>query len=192
MQKERLNGSTHLERPQRTKPMLTAEYIPQSTSLTREDTLPDPISEMPPYLTRRVWQPMPKKVSYGFHEDVSGSESDPYASIRMQAADRFLSMKTWSGTVISTEEDTFWARVTDRKGIEEDMEFFAEDIADDDRELLTEGAFFFFNIGFSTSRFGQRERKSILKFRRIPHWTNDEILDATEKAMKRLKLINVE
>lgn len=142
-------------------------------------TVLDPIKAIPPNL------------SIGYSQYISGSESNPYAALIISREDKFLSLSNWAGVVLSVEDDTFWAHITTPNGIEEDAEFFVDDLSPDDRPLLSEGALFYFNLGYLTKRSGQRARASYIKFRRIPCWTSDEILDARNSAQSRMQRLHV-
>jgi hypothetical protein len=89
---------------------------------------------------------------------------------------RFLIFGSWQGTVQRVDNDTFTAYMTDndeRKATEV-AEFYKSDLSDEDSELLEEGAVFYWFVGYNDSASGQRSRSSVLRFRRLPPWTEYE------------------
>ena len=102
----------------------------------------------------------------------------------------FLSSKIWEGYVVSKNEQTFSAHLKDiseENIAEEEAELPISDINEDDLPLFEEGVPFFFSVGYLISASGTRQRCSRIRFRRLPKWTSDEIIDAREKAEARLK-----
>lgn len=107
----------------------------------------------------------------------------------------FLASKKWEGVVLSIGEETFMARLSglaSKTTVEEEAELPISDVTEDDRELLQEGAFFFFSVGYITRPYGTRERSSRIRFRRLPVWSPDEILDANIRAKSILKNLGAE
>jgi len=100
----------------------------------------------------------------------------------------FSSLQKWEGYVIETNDDYFLARITDLSEDHEDeeIEVMYTEISDDDKELVRPGAIFYWHIGYETEK-GTVKRSSIIRFRRLPKWTESD----TEKAKdfeKRMKL----
>jgi hypothetical protein len=173
---------------------MIAEKCDSTDTLTLRETIKmvRQKSDVDDYERQAVRMKLPKNLSLGFNHTVSGSESIPIATSTIERSGTFVSLKTWSGTVLSIGRETFWAHVCGSDGVEEEVEFFISDVGIDDRSLLSEGAIFYFNIGYSKSKYGQLSRQSVLKFRRIPNWTSDEILDARKRAQERIARIHVE
>ncbi len=98
--------------------------------------------------------------------------------------ERAVSLQKWEGVVIAVEKDIFQARLLDLtdENPEEQAEFLIEEISDDDRELLRPGAVFYWSLGYLTTGTGQRIRTSIVKFRRLPAWTERDMRMAQERA----------
>jgi hypothetical protein len=84
--------------------------------------------------------------------------------------------------VIEISKDHIIAQLMDLNlpGNEEIAEIPIEEISSSDHDLLREGAVFYWTIGYRDSTSGQRERISIIRFRRLPMWTEKEILRAKE------------
>ena len=98
--------------------------------------------------------------------------------------DNFVSLQKWEGTVIEVMKDSFIARLQDltQEGPDEEAEFSIEEVSEDDKHLVEPGAIFYWNIGYHDSRSGQRRRSSIIRFRRLPAWTKEDIETAKREA----------
>jgi hypothetical protein len=84
----------------------------------------------------------------------------------------------FEGTVLSISQDEFEARLMDRtrpSNPNEIASFSLLDVSEGDRELLQPGAVFYWSIGYRIQPWGQRERSSIIRFRRVPVWTRSEL-----------------
>jgi hypothetical protein len=101
--------------------------------------------------------------------------------------DFFNSLQAWEGIVIEVMVDSFLARLIDltNTGVDEEAEFSMNDISDDDKPLVKPGAIFYWDIGYHTSYSGQRTRSSLIRFRRLPAWTQQEI-EAAEREADRI------
>ena len=102
-----------------------------------------------------------------------------------------VSLQKWEGTVFEVKKDVFKARLHDltTENPEEEAEFSIDEISDDDRELLKPGAVFYWSIGYLTTGTGQRIRTSIIKFRRLPAWTEREIRTAKAQATEIRRIL---
>lgn len=100
----------------------------------------------------------------------------------------FEVLQRWEGTVLEIGQDDFSARLRDLTniGIDEETSLFKEDLSQDDKRLLKPGAIFYLNIGYQTSVTGQRIRGLTIRFKRLPKWSADDILDAWNHSQKRL------
>lgn len=92
----------------------------------------------------------------------------------------------WEGYVLTVESDIFTARLLDITAgspvEQEEAEIPIEDVSQDDRDLLKEGAVFRWVIGNQITRGGQKRRVSQIIFRRLPAWTETEIEEAKRVA----------
>ena len=90
------------------------------------------------------------------------------------------SSERWEGVVLRVESDVFRARLVDldRQTPDEEAEVYLSEVSDDDRVLVEPGAVFYWSIGYYTDRTGQRMRRSLVRFRRLPAWTKRELDDA--------------
>jgi len=99
----------------------------------------------------------------------------------------FSSLQKWEGYVLELHEDYFIARITDLSDEHEDeeIEVMLAEISEDDRGLICPGAVFYWHIGYETEK-GTVKRSSIIRFRRMPRWTDSDIEKAKdfEKNMK--------
>lgn len=103
----------------------------------------------------------------------------------------FTSLQKWEGIVLEIYKETFLGRLVDQtsSGLDEEAEFSLAEVSEDDRELLAPGAVFYWNIGYNDSPSGQRTRVSVIRFRRLPAWSEREIEDAERKAEQLGELI---
>ena len=123
-------------------------------------------------LNRKVRRPIPP-VIWQIRSDISEQ--------------RFIPLQKWEGYVTRVEGDTFGARLIDRiedRPEEELDEFPLEDVTPDDRELVKPGAVFYWQIGYRVRRGGQRERVSVIWFRRLPAWSREELEAAKDEARR--------
>ena len=98
--------------------------------------------------------------------------------------ERAVSLQKWEGVVMEVEKDIFHARLLDltEKNPEEETDFLFEEVSEDDRSLIKPGAVFYWSLYYLTTRTGQIIKSSIVKFRRLPAWTETEIRRAKEQA----------
>jgi hypothetical protein len=88
---------------------------------------------------------------------------------------KFKSLQKWEGVVDEIFEDKIYVTLKDLTlGGEDSTELEFEDIDDDDKHLLVPGAIFYWSIGYETTPYRQRSKKSIIRFRRLPKITPQE------------------
>jgi|RhiMetdeSRZDD1v2_1073273.scaffolds.fasta_scaffold37399_4 hypothetical protein len=99
----------------------------------------------------------------------------------------FTSLQAWEGIVTQVMDNAFLARLIDltHTGVDEEAEFPIDEISEEDKALITPGAIFYWDIGYHTSYSGQRTRKSLIRFRRLPAWTQKEI-EAAQREAERI------
>ncbi len=99
----------------------------------------------------------------------------------------FSSLQRWEGYVIEILDEYFIARITDLDDEHEDeeIEVMFSEISEDDQELIRPGAIFNWHIGYEMER-GTVKRSSIIRFRRMPKWTESdkEKAESFEKELK--------
>ena len=111
----------------------------------------------------------------------------PYVQIRITPPEprtNFLTLQAWEGVVTSVNHHSFSVRLVDLTGNQPDEEADVdfEDVSKDERSLVRIGAVFLLHVGYSTSEGGQRSRTAILRFRRLPVWTETELSGAKRAA----------
>ena len=96
----------------------------------------------------------------------------------------FKAIQKWEGKVISLSGDTFKATLSVLVGdkVDQEAEIYVEDVTPDERPYIEPGAVFYWSIGYLERPSGRR-RESVLRFRRLPTWTSDEV---EQKAAKDL------
>jgi hypothetical protein len=102
--------------------------------------------------------------------------------------DSFIALQTWEGHVLDVSGDSFVARLSDSTGDdpEEEAEFPLDEISPIDRDLIAPGAVFYWSVGYRDRSNGQRSRESVIRFRRLPAWSERELADARERANELL------
>lgn len=111
--------------------------------------------------------------------------------VPVQIEDRFRPLAAWDGVVISTSPTGFIARLTSQAGKEppEEAEFDWDDVPPSDIGLVAEGAVFYWSIGYLTTASGQVSRASMLRFRRLPVWTREDLDEAWHAADRSAELL---
>lgn len=106
--------------------------------------------------------------------------------VSWRAQTRFFALQEWEGTVLEVREDLFLARLTDltEATADTEAEFSTEEVSPSDRDLLVPGAIFYWRIGYTDKAGGQRERSSIIRFRRMPRWKEEDLKAAEEEASR--------
>jgi len=106
----------------------------------------------------------------------------------------FRSLQKWRGSVISVFNDSFLARLEDLKkdSADEEAEIFLAEVSDEDLELVIPGAVFYWTIGYQVDPSGQRRRSSIIRFRRLPVWTQSDLDSATDRAERALTALGLQ
>ena len=98
----------------------------------------------------------------------------------------FRTLQAWEGAVSALNEHTFTATLVDlsNRTPDEEAEVSFEEVTDDERELVRVGAVFLLSVGYSISEGGQRSRSAILRFRRLPVWTESSLVKARREAQQ--------
>ena len=103
----------------------------------------------------------------------------------------FRILQAWEGVVTAVAEESFAVRLLDLMSDmpEEEAEISLDEVSDDERPLVKEGAVFLLHVGYATSEGGQRSRTAILRFRRLPVWTDSELATADQIAQEQANTI---
>jgi len=97
---------------------------------------------------------------------------------------KFIALQRWEGVVLEVMSESFVARLVDRTepGPDEEAEFRLDEVSRPDLPLVVPGAVFYWSIGYLDRPSGQRMRQSVMRFRRLPTWTNEELKNAARQA----------
>ncbi|MGR9106824.1 MAG: hypothetical protein ACU843_07825 [Gammaproteobacteria bacterium] len=98
-----------------------------------------------------------------------------------------LIKQRWSGVVLDSNNKELTARLEDLTNPENPDEIVVlslEEIESADHPLIQAGAMFLWHIGYRYGTKYPRERFSKIRFRRLAHWTHDEIQDARKQAQE--------
>jgi len=89
----------------------------------------------------------------------------------------------WVGYITELNKDFYTARLEDitHGGTYEVGDFFYDEVSKEDREYLKLGAIFYWSVGHSV-RNGQVIKESIVRFQRLPKWTEDDYNEALDRA----------
>jgi hypothetical protein len=103
--------------------------------------------------------------------------------------DYFIPLQKWEGVIMEVGKDFFVAQLADltNNNPEEIAEFSVDEIGFEDRDLVREGAIFYWSIGYFDKPSG-RLRSSIIRFRRVPTWFNEEIENAKQIAEQKYQI----
>lgn len=101
---------------------------------------------------------------------------------------REIKLQEWEGQVQEVGTFNFSARLVDLTAGEtsetEEVDLPFDDVAESDRALLIPGAVFRWIVGYRYID-GQKERFTRIAIRRLPMWTDQEILSANKEADQR-------
>ena len=108
-----------------------------------------------------------------------------------QPRSSFRTLQAWEGVVTAVEGQSFSVNLVDLSGNEpdEEAEIDFEEVSADERPLIAIGAVFLLHVGYATSEGGQRSRTAILRFRRLPVWTDAELSSARRTAQEQADTI---
>ncbi len=103
---------------------------------------------------------------------------------------RFVVLQSWEGYVLEVNKDSFVARLIDQSGRDDDeeAEIYLEEVDPGDRGLVAPGAYFYWSIGYRDGRRG-RERVSVIRFRRLPAFTEQDRTRARAEARRAGRLL---
>lgn len=173
-----------------------------STSQFETTTTTTTVAPFPPEISKEqvvakiadIYPPSSNKLQHTvFKEDLvtedktpveSGSSSIYWLKRSCKRPVAFNSLLKREGVIVSVDDSGFTAKLVDLEHdtVDEVAEFPIDEVSDDDKKLLKVGAVFYWNIGYRLLPTGQKERSSIIRFRRLPAWTRSELEKAQKKA----------
>lgn len=105
----------------------------------------------------------------------------------------FIALQKWEGYVTEVKEDVFCARLIPivGEGTEQIAEIYIEEVDNPDREMIEPGAVFYWTIGYNDKPSG-RQRASIIRFRRLPIWTQSDINAASDRCANLREVLGAE
>lgn len=101
----------------------------------------------------------------------------------------------WEGYVESVADSGFQALLVDITGgadTEERTEIDFDEVSEFDRPLIEPGAVFYWSLGYRVRTSGQREGMSVIRFRRLPTWTDEELCEARAAAEETMAVFGWE
>lgn len=119
----------------------------------------------------------------------SGTVSLPLPNLN---PDSFITLQRFEGTVLAMRDDVFLARIIDKtaRQPDEEAEIPIEEVMPGDRELVKPGAVFYWVIGYERKSYGQQTRASVIRFRRLPVWSDMDIERARSAAKTFLSFLD--
>jgi hypothetical protein len=101
-----------------------------------------------------------------------------------------VTLKKWEGTVLSRGKDSFRARLIDQNGVgpDEEAEILLTEVSKHDLPLVIPGAIFHWSIGYRMHAGRKERRFSVIRFRRLPAWTEKELQQAKQQAERMRNL----
>jgi hypothetical protein len=160
------------------------ESVEALQSTTLQTMAPAPEQEK-----SELWPEQPKERGLALRwPDIAGSQDasfgvpqqGPPETLLRQPAEltyNFTVLEEWEGTVLSVENDSFTAQL--KSAIpgtpEERASFTLDEVSDSDRDLIRDGAVFYWTVGSRFEFHGQKSLQSTLRFRRLPAWSQREI-----------------
>ncbi|MGH7802263.1 MAG: hypothetical protein ACREOW_16835 [Thermodesulfobacteriota bacterium] len=152
-----------------------------------------PMETVRSYLTKISFESEEKYVNSDITKEThivpeKGREFITLIESRSYKPDYFISLQKWEGNVIEVMKDYFLAILVDltEPGADEQAEIPLEEVSPEDLDLIVTGAIFYWNIGYEDESNGQRKRASIIRFRRLPAWSQSEIKEA-ERETKEIR-----
>lgn len=114
--------------------------------------------------------------------------------IKSSRRSQFKCLQKWRGVVLEVLQDSFKARLEDynEETPDERAEILLAEVSDEDLRLVEVGSVFYWSIGYHVNPSGQRKRASIIRFRRLPVWTSEEINNAKSRAKEFKSLFGLE
>lgn len=108
--------------------------------------------------------------------------------------DSFEVLQRFDGIVLSITNDSFVARLTDKthSGSDEEAEIPLAEVTRGDRELVKPGAMFYWVIGYRREAYGQISRSSVIRFQRVPPWSDADIERAQKEAETFLSFLDLD
>jgi hypothetical protein len=108
----------------------------------------------------------------------------------------FKVLQQWEGMVSSdpSYNGDFVAIVRDLTNPsfpDEKVTFSIEEVSEADRSLISPGAIFYWFIGYEKTEWGQIKRVSLLRFRRLPKWTANELEAARRRSDRIASLLGL-
>lgn len=155
-------------------------FVREGTS-SYDSTLGDP--------ALRVYQPPPMIDDDRNAHDTDSSLKDPQIHTEVavphvqhrislrEPRTNFLTLQAWEGVITDVNANSFSAKLMDltTNAPDEEADIDLADVSKDERSLVKTGAVFLLHVGYATSEGGQRSRTAILRFRRLPVWTETEL-----------------
>jgi hypothetical protein len=140
------------------------------------------------------------KITTNRREDLSNNDGIlfsapiiPQSYLVTDSRNYFTKAQKWIGHVSEIGVQTFKANLKDlnTRSTDEVGEFDLTDISQEDKELLSIGAAFYWSVGLANQN-GQIEKKSLIRFQRLKPWTFEDYEKALLNAEMLYKRLNLD
>ena len=103
----------------------------------------------------------------------------------------FDALQKWEGIVVSVNSTSFVSRLKDltNKGTDEEVILPYDKIDAEDISLIKPGAIFYLAVGYKIKN-KTKHKASLIRFRRIVDWSEDEVIDAYLKGAEKLRAVS--
>ena len=127
---------------------------------------------------------MPTSASVAFRESSAALSPDlgevrlprPLPLPNLLSKEYVVTTVDWEGYVERVDRDGFTARLLERGAIgAERTKVLFDEVSSFDMPLIKEGAVFYWTLGYRVRESKQRETMSLIRFRRLPSWTTQEL-----------------
>lgn len=112
------------------------------------------------------------------------SRRSEFSSLLDRTVPNLNTVQVWEGTVVKVDSGRFIATLIDKTNPENpdsQAVFDQEEVSPADRELIAEGATFYWFLGKLQSQAGQQTNASMIRFRRLPRWSRTAVRRAEER-----------
>lgn len=141
----------------------------RTTSVRDEPSTREPIMAHP--MRSRISDPNPDGANATIAPEKADGQRYVRPMYRLPKLPTFRLLQNWEGYVQAVSGDNvqvILSDLTNPRNPREESDIPLEDISSDDRDLVAPGAMFYWSIGYRRTVFGQVERVSSIRFRRLP------------------------
>lgn len=93
-----------------------------------------------------------------------------------------VALQKWDGYVVDVNGDSVAVRLINKTnaGYDEHATLLIDDFMSEDKALVAPGAQFYWSVGYRKSPSGQRSKYSLIRFRRLPQWSESDVQEVND------------